>query len=164
MNSPLSRDDLTQLWADISKCYQRAANQTIPSIIVNEDTTIAKYEHFKIRDRMTWTHHEIIKDMNWLRNTIKKCAEHTDSHIQPPVIIETNITIVKINSKYKTDISYINNNWERNWLTNTKRELRTIKVHLRKEELRSNELQIKSAVEKRNSQIDGGKKSSYHHY
>src|ERR1044072_2051989 len=46
----ITREDLTHTWANIAKCFQRTANQTILSIIVNEDTTLSQHVHGKLRD------------------------------------------------------------------------------------------------------------------
>src|SRR5438034_604101 len=44
-----NRNLLSDLWGDIAKCVQRAANKTIPSIIVNKDQSINSHNHSHIR-------------------------------------------------------------------------------------------------------------------
>src|SRR5438045_878554 len=46
-----NRNLITDAWSDIAKCFQRAANKTVPSIIVNEDTTVNLHNHGKIKER-----------------------------------------------------------------------------------------------------------------
>ena len=106
-----NRTLLTDLWGDITKCFQRAANNTIPSIIVNEDTSINSHNHGRIRDRVAWANHELVKDINWLRKQLHYCNKYLDQLLLPKTIIDINIHISRINSKHGTHIAYINNTW-----------------------------------------------------
>ena len=51
-DSDNNRNLLSDLWGDIAKCFQRAANKNIPSIVVNEDTSVKRHNHGQIRDRV----------------------------------------------------------------------------------------------------------------
>jgi len=103
-----NRTLLSDLWGDIAKSFQRTANKTIPSIIVNEDKSVNAHNHERIRDRVAWANHDIVKDINWLRKHLHYCRRFKDQLILPKTIVDINIHIARINKKRGTQIEYVN--------------------------------------------------------
>src|SRR5206468_1828664 len=113
-----------------------------PSIIVNEDTTITNSDHIKLRDRSEWLTHDIVKDVNWLRNKINTSEKHKNTKLLAPAITEINISIAKLNQKYQTSIEYVNDTWTESWLENVKKGYSKINWHLKRENQKAEEFQI----------------------
>ena len=155
---------LSDLWGDIAKCFQRAANKTIPSIVVNEDTSVQKHNHGRIRDRVAWANHNIVKDINWLRKHLHYCLKYTDQQILPQTIVDINIHIARINKKRGIQIEYVNKTWNQQWLDTAKKEYYTLNLMLKQENRKLEEEQIKDCINNRNKAIDGGEKNLSLHY
>ena len=159
-----NRNLITDAWSDIAKCFQRAANKTVQSIIVNEDTSVNLHNHGKIRERNIWANHSIVKDINWLRNHLHHCNKFLGQQILSQTSIDINIQINRINNKYGTHIAHINNSWDLQWSKSARKEYYALNHILKQEHKKLRNNRSKQILITAIKQLMEEKGNLLHHY
>src|SRR6266480_6786542 len=150
------RPFMDKIWREISGIFNFTIERTIP--YDEKPVGSLQTEELKKIERRNYIHYVELKDIKRLRRLINFSRIQVNNNIDVKHIVEYNIFISKINSKYDTKICHLNTKWDSSWTENTITWFKSLNHYIKNRINNENQTQIKHAINKRCSSIGTNQK------